>query len=127
MINNLLPTNKGQSAAPSQDVKEQREINILIYPNNHNETMGVQDNHNLWKDVRNIHNVVMRINNEDRIEVNGDRLSGGGEQPEELLMIHDYIHTKLATFEGSDPARAEQDPVIIHCFQEGPRDWFRPQ
>lgn len=115
VINNLLPTDKGQAASPSQEVKEQREVNILIYPNNHTPSMGVEDNDNLWKDVRNMRYVIMRINNEDYIEVDGELLSGTGERPAELDKIHGYIHDKLNTFENNGP-RADEDPVIIHCF-----------
>jgi hypothetical protein len=124
-ISSLLPTDKGQAAAPQKQTDPPQLVNISIYPAGM--TKGFQPSDYL-NQLNKLHlpgqvisDAVIRIGNREPITIPGRKLAANfGEDV--LVMqrlidqIHLYIADELTKFEKAGQPRNKQNDIIINCF-----------
>ncbi|MBA3708226.1 MAG: biopolymer transporter ExbD [Planctomycetes bacterium] len=121
-ITSLLPTDKGQAAAPSKPVEPPQMINICIYPAGLYKGGQPSEYFKQLNDMRAgiavIPKAWIKVGNADPIEMDGgilQKAKSGNQLLQQVEQVHVYLNDALAKFEkGGD--RKTQDPVVIHCF-----------
>jgi hypothetical protein len=121
-ITSILPTDKGQAAAPSKPVEPPQMINISIYPAGM--TKGFQPSeyfrqlNEMRAGIAVIPKAWIKVGNADPIEMDGGLLGkakSGAQLVQQVEQVHVYLSEALAKFEKAGD-RKGQDPVTIHCF-----------
>jgi biopolymer transport protein ExbD len=130
-ISSILPTDKGQMATTPSKVAPVEQINICIYPKgiekgNQPSQYRTQLQQMLETNGQYfINESVMRVGGSAAILVNGQVLTkereGSNVNREKLvrdqvLQVHEYIKTELASREQAGKPRKEQLPVVISCY-----------
>jgi biopolymer transport protein ExbD len=123
-IASLMPTDKGQAAAPSESPIPKEQVNIKIYPAGMAKGYQPSDYRNQLLELRRqingpIQTVWVQVGGDDPVEIKGALLreAGGEGVKQEVEKFHSYLHQALDARKGSDGAsRKEAQPVVIHCF-----------
>jgi hypothetical protein len=127
-IASVLPTDKGQSAAPpSKPVDPPKQINIVILPEGYADGYEpsqyqaklLQDRTRLAGQNGVFPTAYLRVGGSNGIKVEGQTLNGKNNAGTEATIsgIHGYIEQELGgEREKPGVGRKEQDPIVINCF-----------
>lgn len=123
-ITSLLPTDKGQSSAPSASPVPKEQINIAVYPAGMQkgfQPSEYRDQMNKMIDDGSFNrNVFIRIGGADPIEIKGDPLSeqgmGSAAMKDQVNQLHAYVEQQLSTREDAGAARKDLPPVVVSSF-----------
>lgn len=124
-ISSLLPTDKGQAAAPQKQTDPPQMVNICIYPAGMTKGYQPSDYENQLNKMhlpgQVIGNAYLRIGNHEPIEIKGSKLAAkGGSDAVEMQrlidMVHTYVADELGKFEKPGEPRNKQNDIIINCF-----------
>lgn len=125
-ITSILPTDKGQSAAPStQKVEPPKQVNIAVYPAGLPANLQPEDYVLKLKRMfevspnRILPDASIRVGGNAPVAMQGRLLGqqGSNELKQHMDQIHAYVQQNLVTYEKADAKeRKDQFPIIIHCF-----------
>jgi len=124
-ITSLMPTDKGQAAAPSQSPIPKEQVNIKIFPAGMTKGYQPSDYRDRLTTMRTqlagkpLDAVWIQVGGDEPVEIQGAvlRLAGGEAVKGEVEKIHTYLRSALDSRKATDGAsRKDSQPVIIHCF-----------
>ena len=121
-ISSLLPTDKGQSGAPTTKLDKPQFVNICIYPAGLIKGYQPSDYFAQLKKAQAtgqvIGNAWLRIGNRDPVEMIGLQLkqNAGLAMRQHMDQVHAYIASELEKFEVAGKSRKDQHEVVLHCY-----------